>query len=66
MVPDCKNMMKRKYGDKNCWFNHSNTTKDKNGKDEKEKNEDKIIIQKLMELVEKISERFIIIITNQK
>ena len=42
---------------------NSNQTEDKNEKVEKEKNEDNILIQKLMELVEKISERLIIIET---
>ena len=66
MVPDCKNMIKCEYSDKNCWFNHSDKTEDKNKKVEKENHEDKILLQKLMELVEKISERLIIIETNQK
>ena len=54
------------FSNKNCWFNLGNKTEDKNEKDEQENHEDKILIQKLMELLEKISERHIIIETNQK
>ena len=64
-VPMCKNIIKGEcvYGDDNCWFNHQ---VNRNESDIIEKIEDREILKKLLDMVEKITERVVDIEKNRK
>ena len=64
-IPKCKNITKGEcvYGDDNCWFNHQGN---RNESEIIEKIKDREILQKLLDMVEKITERVADIKNNRK
>ena len=71
MVPNCKNILKGecKYSEDKCWFNHHSISKQNENKTEtieKNANEERIVLKKLLDMVEKITERVLTIEKNQK
>ena len=61
MVPICKNIIKGKceYSEDKCWFNHQRISKQNKNETEtfeNNANEERIVLKKLLDMVEKITE----------